>query len=100
MKTAKRVLLNEFANRFSDLCEDAQEYLLDWTDDQYTETVKTFIIVIDEVDGRESSSSIWSLVREHPVTEPQRAYVESEMMNMLEARLVDTERILNENASS
>ena len=99
MKRATSILRTEFANRFDDLSADAQEYMFGWADDQYAEAVKTVVSVKDEVDTRQSSS-IWSLIREHPITEPQRAYVESETRNMLEARLVDTERILAENATS
>ena len=88
------MLFGEFSNRFDELRADAQEYMLEWTDDMYTEVVKTYARIHDEIDGGESSSSIWSLIRGHPVTEPQRTYVESEVRDMLEARLVSTEQLL------
>ena len=99
MRTATSMLRNEFTNRLDNLRADAQEYMLEWTDDQYTEAVRTFVSVQDELNGRESSPSIWSWIREHPITERQRAHVESQMRSMLEARLVHTEGILAADAS-
>ena len=88
------MLFGEFSNRFDALRADAQEYMLEWTDDMYTTVVKTYARIHDEIDGRESSSSIWSLIRGHPVTEPQRTCIESDVRDMLEARLIRTEQIL------